>query len=83
MAVPNRAKLLGSGTDDPAGVTVVSEEKFVTVVVPSRFTLTVKANPSVVSLVSAGIVPAALENMLKAKVLPDVAVPFGKLNAGP
>jgi hypothetical protein len=36
-----------------------------------------------VLLVRAGIVPAASENMLKAKVLPEVETPSGELNAGP
>jgi len=79
MAVPSRAKVLGSGTTPM----VVCDEKLVTVVVPSRFTSTLKANPSVVSVVRAGIVPAAFENMLKANVLPDVEVPLGELSAGP
>ena len=57
--------------------------KFATVVVPFRFTSTVNANPSVVSVVRTGIVPAASENMLKANVLPEVDVPSGELNAGP
>ena len=76
MAVPSRAKVLGSGTTPM----VVCDAKLVTVVVPSRFTSTLKANPSVVR---AGIVPAAFENMLKANVLPDVEVPLGELSAGP
>ena len=43
----------------------------------------VTAKPSVVSLVSAGTVPSASENMLNAKVLPDVETPSGELSAGP
>jgi len=79
MAVPMRAPLLGSGT----ALMLVSGEKLTSVVVPSRFTLTMKANPSVVSLVRVGIVPAESENMLKANVLPEDEVPSGELNAGP
>jgi len=63
--------------------TKVCVEKFVTVVEPSRFTVTMKAKPSVVSVVRAGIVPAASENMLQANVLPEVATPSGELSAGP
>src|SRR5271169_6534429 len=77
-------KVPGSGMAGAvAGTTAPSVEKFVTVVVPSRFTSTVKANPSIVSVVRAGIVPAASENILKANVLPEVDVPSGELNAGP
>ena len=57
-------------------MTAVCAEKFVTVVVPSRFTSIVTANSSVVLVVRTGIVPAASENMLKANVLPEVAVPW-------
>ncbi len=46
-------------------------EEFVTAVVPSRFTSTVKANPSVVSVVRAGIVPAASADQTKAKQASD------------
>src|SRR5271157_234150 len=81
-AVPSSRKSFGSGTV-LAGLMVVSDEELVTVVVPSRFTSTVKANPFMVSLVSTGIVPAGSENMLKANVLPEVEVPSGELNAGP
>ena len=66
-----------------AGPTMVSGEKLFTVVVPSRFTPTVKAKPSVVSVVRAGIVPAASENMLKANALPEVETMSGELRAGP
>jgi hypothetical protein len=52
-------------------------------VLPSRFTSNVKAKPLNVSLVSVGMVPAASENMLKAKVLPEVDVPSGELKADP
>src|ERR1035437_454062 len=65
------------------GATLVCAEKFVAVVVPSRLTPIVKANPSVVSLVRAGTVPAASANTLKANVLPEVDPPSGELNAGP
>ena len=81
-AVPTRAKLPGSGTL-LSGVTFVCDEKLVTVVDPSRFTSTVNANPSVVSVVSAGIAPATSENMLNANVLPEVETPSGALRAGP
>ena len=64
-------------------VTVVCEEKGVTVVEPSRFTPTVTAKPSAVLEVNAGIVPAASANMLNANALPEVAMPLGALNAGP
>ena len=76
-------KLHGSGIVVFADATVVCAEELVTVVVPSSFTSTVKANPLVVSVVRTGIVPAASENMLKANLLPDVDVPSGELNAGP
>jgi len=49
------------------GVTVVCADEFVTVVVPSRLTSTVNANPSAVSLVSTGIVPAASEKHAESK----------------
>jgi hypothetical protein len=62
---------------------VVCADEFVMRVVPSRLTSAVNANPSVVSVVRAGIVPAASENMLKANALPDVDTPSGELNAGP
>jgi hypothetical protein len=58
-------------------------EKFVGVVDPSRFTLSVTAKPSVVSEVSTGTVPAASENILKANKLPDVETPSGEFIAGP
>src|SRR5271165_1447030 len=74
----------GSGTAGVVGgTTVVCSEKLVTVVVPSRFTSTVKANPSVVFAVRTGVVPVASENMLKANVLPEVDVPSGVLKTGP
>jgi hypothetical protein len=77
-------KLLGSGTElTPAGPTVVCDEKFDIVVVPSKFTLTVNANPSTRSLVRAGVVPSGSENTLNANALPEVDVPSGELNAGP
>jgi len=79
----NASVAVGVFTTVTAGTTPVCDEKEVTVVVPSRFTSTVKAKPSVVSLVSAGIVPAASENMLNANVLPDVDTPSGELRAGP
>src|ERR1700730_15391225 len=66
------ARLLGSGTARLTGEMVVCDEKLVTVVVPSRFTSTMDANPLVTSVVRAGTVPAASENMLKANLLPDV-----------
>jgi len=74
-------RLLMAGAEQSVIVTAL--EKFVTVVVPSRFTLTSNANPSVVSVVNAGSVPAASENMLKARVLPEVDTPSGELKAGP
>jgi len=88
-ALPDRIRLPGSGTppgggdDIIAGVTLVCAELSVTVVEPSRFTSMVKAVPKVVSVVSTGIVPAGSENMLKAKVLPEVDTPSGELSAGP
>lgn len=81
-AVPSSTRLFGSGTAFTA-LMLVCAEKLVTVVVPSGFTLTTKANPSVVSLVRTGFVPAPSENMLKANVLSDVDTPSGELNAGP
>ena len=54
-----------------------------TVVDPSRLMSTVAAKPSVRSVVKAGTVPAASENMLKAKVLPEVDTPSGEFTAGP
>jgi hypothetical protein len=51
------ARLLGSGVLlETAGTTVVCDEILFTVVVPSRFTSTVKANPSVVLVVRVGTV---------------------------
>jgi hypothetical protein len=79
---PNSMRLLGSGTA-LTRLIVVSTEELVAVVVPSRFTSTVNADPLVVSLVNAGIAPAASENMLNANVLPEVDVPSGELKAGP
>jgi hypothetical protein len=73
----------GSGVVIIKGPALVSVEKFFKVVVPSRFTSTVTAKPSVVSLVSVGIVPAASENMLNAKELPEEDVPSGEVSAGP
>ncbi len=80
---PIRGKLEGSGIADDTGAIVASGEKLVKVVVPSKFTSIVKAKPSVVSLVSTGIVPAWSENMLKAKALPEVDIPSGAFRAGP
>ena len=80
--IPNSAKVLGSGTVLTMPV-LVSGEKLVRVVVPSRFVSTLKANPSVVLLVKTGVVPTASENMLNANVLPDVEVPSGEVKAGP
>jgi len=78
------AKPFGSGTAlTPAGSTLVSDEKFVRVVEPSKFTLTVNAMAFTSSLVRAGVMPSGSENMLKANALPDVDVPSGELNAGP
>ena len=82
-AAPSSTKLLGSGTPLGSELTMVCDEELVTVVEPSRFTSTVNANPSVVSVVRAGIVPAASEKMLNANVLPEVETPSGELNAGP
>jgi len=65
------------------GVMLVCGEKSVNVVVPSRLILTVTANPLIVSVVSAGMVPALSENILKAKLLPEVDTPSGELRAGP
>ena len=64
----------GSGTAGGAvaGSTVICAERFVTVIVPLRFTSIVKANPSVELDVRVGIVPAVSENMLKENVLPEV-----------
>jgi len=50
----------------PSGTTVVYDEKLFSVVEPSRLTSMVNAKPSVVSLVSTGVVPAGSENMPKA-----------------
>jgi hypothetical protein len=83
MPAAINGKAPGSGTARVAGTTVVCAEELATVVVPSRFTSTVKAKPLVISLVRTGIVPAASENMLNAKVLPEVDVPSGELSAGP
>ena len=80
--VANRRRLDGSGTVEDETM-LVSVDGSVEVVVPSRFTFTVAAKPSVVSVVRAGTVPAGSENMLKAKMLPDVDVPSGELSAGP
>ena len=77
------AKALGSGAAALTGLMLVSDEKLVTEVVPSRLTSTVNAKPSVVSVVSAGVVPAGSENMLKANVVPEVDTPSGVLRAGP
>ena len=73
----------GSGDAPADWATVICADEFVTVVVPSRLTFTVNANPLVVSLVSAGMVPAASENILNANVLPEVEAPLGALRAGP
>ena len=75
--------VFGSVTGAFPCVTVVSVEKLFTVVDPSRFTSIVSAKPSVVSLVSMGMVPAGSENRLKANVLPDVETPSGAESAGP
>ncbi|SRR5579885_2962983 len=72
----------GTGVSEVGVLVVVWGEKLVTLAVPSRFVLIVAANPSVKSVVSVGTVPAASENMLNAKVLPDVDVPSGELIAG-
>ena len=77
-----RPRLPGSGTAVVCRPEVCKEKLF-TVVVPSRFTFTVNAKPSVVLVVNAGMVPAASENMLNPKVLPEVDTPSGELNAGP
>ena len=69
--VANSSRLDGSRTTVDES-TVVCVDGSVTVVVPSRFTSTVAAKPSTVSVVRAGIVPAGSENILKAKTLPDV-----------
>ncbi len=86
MEIPatRRAELAGSGVVlVVVGSTAVCDEKLVKLVVPSRFTFTVKANPSAVSVVRAGTVPAASENILNANVLPEVETPSGALRAGP
>jgi hypothetical protein len=75
-------KLFGSGTTVGAPM-VASGEKLVAVIVPSRPTPSVTANPLIVSVVSAGTVPAVSENMLKANSLPDVDIPSGENTAGP
>jgi hypothetical protein len=54
-----------------------------TVVEPSKFTLTMNPKPFVISEVNAGMVPAASENMLNAKELPEVDTPSGEVNAAP
>jgi len=64
-------------------LTLVCGEKLVPVVVPSRFTSILNANPFVRSVVKAGTVPATLENMLNAKVLPEVEALSGEFKAGP
>src|SRR5260370_37630678 len=81
--VANSNKLHGSGTPLIPASPSFRDETLVTVVVPSRFTSTVKAHPCVASVVRAGMVPAGSENMLKANVLPEVEVPSGEVNAGP
>ena len=73
----------GGDNGTPFTLMVTAGEKLVTVVVPSRFTFIVKANPSVGSLVSTGNVPAGSKNILKANVLPDVETPSGAFRAGP
>jgi hypothetical protein len=78
-----RSNVPGSGVVVANSPALVSFEKFFKVVVPSRFTSIVTAKPSVVSLVSVGIVPLLSENMLNAKELPDEDVPFGDVSAGP
>ena len=77
------AKLPGSGTALAAASTLVSDEKLVRLVEPSRFTRTVNAMPSTRSLVRAGLVAPGSENMLKPNELPDDEVPSGELRAGP
>lgn len=74
---------LGSGIPLVCGTTLVSDEKLVTVVVPSRFTFSVNPKPSVKSEVNVGVIPTWSENILNANVLPDVETPSGALNAGP
>jgi hypothetical protein len=81
-AIPMRTRPLGSGTV-LTGATLVCGEKLVTVAVPSGLTPTVAPNPSITSVVSTGMVPAASENMLNPKVLPDAEVPSGEFTAGP
>ena len=81
-AVAINARLPGSGTT-LTGVTVVAIEKFVTEISPSKLIFARAANPSVRSVVSVGMVPAASENMLKANVLPELDVPSGVFTAGP
>jgi hypothetical protein len=71
----------GSGVSAD-GTTLVSVDGSVGLVVPSRFTFTVAAKPSVESVVRAGIVPAGSENMLKANALREVDTPSGELTAG-
>ena len=77
-AAPISTKVSGSGT----GCTLVAVEKDVAAVVPSRLTARRTAKPLGL-LVSTGIVPATFENILKENALPEVAVPLGKLSAGP
>src|SRR5262249_27230132 len=76
-AVAVRSSVPGSGT-----AALVTADGVVTDDVPLRRTSIRSASP-VGSLVSAAIVPAGSENMLKPNELPDVAVPFGEVNAGP
>lgn len=75
-AIPTNRLQLGSGTE-------LAVMKSVAAVVPSRFTLTTKANPLAESFVNTGVVPAASENMLNANVLPEVDVPSGEFRALP
>src|SRR5580704_16819765 len=92
MSVPVRASTVsrrvdGSGAVDVPAATVatgippVAGGKVVTQVVPSRLTATMNVFPFG-SVVRRGLFPVA-SNIPKAKVLPEVDVPFGELNAGP
>lgn len=64
-------------------ITLAPVKLLVTVVLPSRFRLIVKAKPFVASVDKICCVPAASEKRLNANVLPDVEVPLGELTAGP
>jgi hypothetical protein len=78
---PVSVKLPGSGTSTGEPMTV-RRDCAAAVVVPLRLIFTVAANPFG-SLVRAGTVPVASENMLNANVPPGVDAPLGNATAGP